>query len=379
MNAATDPVVHTSTPAQDRKLLDRIQAHQLAGRGTDVADGPRVQPVSHYVGTGHLVEERSMMASTPTVAGLSGLIPEEGSFATVEVGGRSVIITRAEGGDVAAMLNVCRHRGAEVASGRGQATLLRCPYHGWTYRLDGTGAARRRTAYFEGLELGDLVALPVRERDGLIWVNADPEGAIDDQPLCGAEEQIGPLDLEHHRLFARTRFSRQINWKLAIDTFCETYHIPVLHHETIAPMIHGDFSLFDAFGPHGRMVTTRTSIPDRPDSLLQHTTIVWVLVPNTVLIYQQDHAQLYQAEPGPTPDESTMTVSLYVPEGTTRSDRHWQRNFDLLVDVTDTEDFTTAAGIQRGFHSGAQTHVVQGANEPTLQHFHESLAALLAR
>ena len=147
-------------------------------------------------------------------------------------------------------------------------------------------------------------------------------------------------------------------------------------------MIHGDFSLFDAFGPHGRMVTTRTSMPDHEHSgseadLLQHTTIIWVLVPNTVLIYQQDHAQLYQAAPGPTPDESTLSVSLYVPRDSPRSDRHWQRNFELLVEVTDTEDFTTAAGIQRGFHSGAQSHVVQGSNEPTLQHFHRSLATLL--
>ena len=56
---------------------------------------------------------------------------------------------------------------------------------------------------------------------------------------------------------------------------------------------------------------------------------------------------------------------------------HWQKNFDLLVEVTDTEDFATAAGIQRGYRSGAQTHVTFGRNEPALQHYHRSLLTLL--
>lgn len=228
----------------------------------------------------------------------------------------------------------------------------------------------------------DLVRLPVLERDGLIWVCADPGSMIPEQPLTGAESELGPLDLADHRRFATTTFTRPMNWKLGIDTFCESYHVPVLHHDTLAPMIHGDFALFDAFGHHGRMATVRTSIADadldhEPNPLLRHATVLWFLVPNTVLIYQQDHVQLYQSQPGATPDEATMTVSLYVPNSSTRSDAHWTRNFDLLIEVTDAEDFTTAAGIQRGYRSGAQTHVVQGANEPALQHFHQSLEEML--
>ncbi len=334
-----------------------------------------------------------MLATTPTVAGLSGLVPTVGSYATVEIGGRSVIVTRgaptaaAPRGVVSAMLNVCRHRGAELTNGCGEASMLTCPYHGWTYRLDGTAAARRRPEHFADLPLEDLVRLPTVEREGLIWVNADPSGSILDEPLCGAEIELGPLDLADHRLFASTRFTRSLNWKLAIDTFCEAYHVPVLHRETLAPMIFGDFALFDSFGPHGRMVTIRTAIDrldvDRldvdtePHLLLHYATVLWFLVPNTVLIHQQDHVQLYQSHPGDSADEATMTVSLYVPNASTRSDSHWTRNFELLVEVTDTEDFTTAAGIQRGYHSGAQTHVVQGANEPALQHFHHALEGLL--
>src|SRR5690606_4494929 len=97
---------------------------------------------------------------------------------------------------------------------------------------------------------------------------------------------------------------------------------------------------------------------------LPHATILWFLVPNTVLLHQQDHIQLYQSRPGRTPDEAHLTVTLYVPKDSARSDSYWQKNFDLLVGVTDTEDFATAAGIQRGFRTRAQDHVVFGRNEP---------------
>ena len=172
------------------------------------------------------------------MVGLSGLLPEKGSYATVDVGGRSVILTRDEQGQAAAMLNVCRHRGAEITNGCGKASVLQCPYHGWTYRLDGTGAARRRADHFDGVELADLVALPVKEQDGLIWVSADPAGTIEEQPLHGAEVAIQPLDLEHHDLFAQTSFSRRINWKLAIDTFLRVVPRPGVasrHHRSDDP------------------------------------------------------------------------------------------------------------------------------------------------
>jgi len=66
-----------------------------------------------------------------------------------------------------------------------------------------------------------------------------------------------------------------------------------------------------------------------------------------------------------------------VPTDSPRSDEHWKRNFDLLVEVTDTEDFSTAAGIQRSASSGRAPTQVVGRNEPSLQHLHRSLDRLL--
>jgi len=214
-------------------------------------------------------------------------------------------------------------------------------------------------------------------------VSADPTASIPAEPLQGAEQDLRELGLADHRLFTSTTFTRPINWKLVIDTFLEVYHVGVLHKATIDPLIHSDFALFDAFGSNGRMVVTRRSIseldtlPRTEWPFFPHTTIVWALQPNTILIYQQDHAQLYQSRPGAHPGESIITVSVYVPRDTTRSDEHWQKNFDLLVEVTDSEDFVTCAGIQRGFESGAQEHITFGTNEPLLAHYERELTNLL--
>lgn len=370
-------------PTRQIELIRRIKVHQDARRGTDAADRTMAVSPTIYTATERLEAERRMLARVPTVAGLSGMVPEAGSYATIDVGGRSVILTRDSGGAVHAVLNACRHRGAELKDDCGSARKLVCPYHGWSYALDGAPLHRRRDEHFADTPAVPLITLPALEADGLIWVSADPEGEIPAQPLSGAEEELAPFDLGGYELFARTEFTRQLNWKLAVDTFCEAYHVGILHRRTIAQLIHSDFSLFDAMGFNGRLIAVRKSIdalPNEPDDsweLLPHATILYILVPNAVLVHQQDHVELFQSRPGANPAEAHLTVSLYVPSGNSRSDNYWRKNFDLLVSVTDTEDFTTAAGMQRAFDSGGLPHVVFGRNEPALQHYHRGLEALL--
>ena len=365
-------------------LIDRIAAHRAAGRGTDVAESTLEVAVSTYASAARLEAERAMLSHQPTLVGLSGLVPGPGSYATVDVGGSSVIVTHDQQGDVAAMLNVCRHRGAEITTGCGTAARLTCPYHGWTYALDGASAGRRRGEHFADVEPEPLTRLPVLEQDGLIWVSADPRGTIGHEPLSGAQADLAPFDLGTYRLFRTHEFVRPMNWKLGIDTFCEAYHLGSLHRDSLSPLIFSDFALFDTSGLHGRLVAVRRSIVELDDvapadrSLLPHATILWFVVPNTVLIHQQDHIQLYRSWPGSHPGEAHLSVAIYVPPDSPRSERYWDKNFTLLVDVTDTEDFATAAGIQRGFATGAQTHVTFGRNEPALQHFHRSIETLLA-
>ncbi len=364
-------------------LIDRINTHRAAGRGTDTAEASKAMATTAYTDPQRFEAERRVIAREPNMVALSDLLPGPGTFATVMVGDSSVVLTRNADGQLAAMLNVCSHRGAEVAAGCGEARRLTCPYHGWTYHLDGSLAARRREQHFDDVPPKGLTRLPVLESDGLIWVSADPDAIIDEQPLHGAEAELKPFALDAYRLFDSRTFTRPLNWKLAVDTFCEAYHVGSLHRTSLSPLIHSDYAVFDRFGPHGRMIATRRSIAELDDqprdewSLLQHATILWFLTPNTVLIHQQDHVEVYQSRPGNSPDEAHLSVSLYVPPDSTNSENYWSRNFELLIAVTDAEDFTTAAGMQRGFHTKAHDSVVFGRNEPGLQHFHQSLENIL--
>ena len=179
-----------------------------------------------------------------------------------------------------------------------------------------------------------------------------------------------------------------MNWKLVIDTFLETYHIRVLHPETLDWLIHSNVGTFEALGRNSRSVYARRSVeelrgvPESDWDLVHHTAIVYVLFPNTVFIMQQDHLETWRVYPvGDDPDRARMYVQLYTPEPalTESAKRHWDRNMDLLMSIVQEEDFPNGENIQRSFYSGAQEHVTYGRNEPALGHYHESIKRILAR
>ena len=178
--------------------------------------------------------------------------------------------------------------------------------------------------------------------------------------------------------------TREMNWKLMFDTFGEVYHIEHLHRQTIHPLIQSNNSCFDAWGDHRRMSIARWTMneletrPREEWDLLACATLVYYLVPNTVLIQQVDHVELYQIFPD-GPDRCTALISLYAPQEPTTDSAvaYWKRNLDLLMEVTETEDFVMCEQIQRSFRSGAQDSIQFGRNEPGLIHFHSTLDRLL--
>jgi len=172
---------------------------------------------------------------------------------------------------------------------------------------------------------------------------------------------------------------------MAVDTFLEAYHLATLHRQTVAPIFIGNVCAADRFGPNHRMIAVRRSFAELHDrraaerDFLQHTIELYTLFPNVVLVHQADHVELWRMFPGSTPDDSTVHLSLYVPDPPTtdKMRRHWAANLQLAIDAVDREDFRLGEGIQRGFRSGAQDHVTFGRNEPALSHFHRSLRRAL--
>ena len=164
--------------------------------------------------------------------GLASRIPEVGDWYTAEVNGERLIITRDKEGSLRALSAVCQHRAQAICEGSGNSTTFKCPYHHWTYGLDGRllGApAMERTEGFDKKDWG-LPVLLVEEWQGFIFVNFDAEAA----PLAPTLQRYEPY-LEHYYL-PNCRATDTIvledlpwNWKIMFENFNDGYHANRLH------------------------------------------------------------------------------------------------------------------------------------------------------
>jgi phenylpropionate dioxygenase-like ring-hydroxylating dioxygenase large terminal subunit len=175
-----------------------------------------------------------------------------------------------------------------------------------------------------------------------------------------------------------------MNWKLVLDTFTEPYHIPWLHKDSIAPYYLFDRWSHDSYGPHQRFIGCRTSVLDelaKPDEdewdLLPHGTLQYLLVPNAVLVHQMDHLELWRLMPI-APDRTLVRTSVHSPPDPPRRPEYYVKNLEILLGVTNTEDFPMQEQVQRNLASGALPEVVYGKMEPALVAYHATLNELVA-
>jgi len=294
-----------------------------------------------------------------------------------------------------AFLNVCRHRGAQVAKGCGEARLFSCPYHAWTYDLAGQVTGIPHEAAFPDVraERPALTALPLCEKHGLVWViptpAADGSTAFDIDPwLGGLGPELASYGFESWAFYDKRLIPETMNWKIIVDTFHEGYHIGFLHRDSLRSVLHGNVADFEPFGRNHRLTFPRKKLerlraePQASWDLMWNTTVIYSLFPNTILMLQGDHVELSRIFPCEgRVDRAVMELSLYVPRApATQEERtHWDKNMQLVLDVVTGEDFPAGRSIQLGLTSGAQTHTVFGRNEPAMIHYHQQMQAALGR
>jgi phenylpropionate dioxygenase-like ring-hydroxylating dioxygenase large terminal subunit len=374
--------------AVGRRLLGHID-----GRTTDLADALFRNRVDAYSCRERAARERDgLFRALPLFMGLSTRLPRPGDYIAEDVAGMPVLLVRGSDGAIRAYANICRHRGAPVANGCGNARAFVCPYHGWTYDLAGKLLGVTDKVGFAGLDLGahGLVRLPAGEKHGMMFVRATPlkqgeSAGIDvDQTLGAFAADLAALRLGTYPMYSVDRITPRINWKFAIDTFLEGYHIPHLHRKTIAPYFIGNCGTFDGAGLHGRMCVARTSIdavraqPETERNFRPHVIAIYQLFPNTIVIWQVDHIEIWRAFPGrDDPGRCEVEMTIYKPADTDRPDAYWEKNRDIAIRTVMEEDFPLGERMQIGFESGATKEVIYGRNEPSLVHFHSSIRSAL--
>jgi choline monooxygenase len=160
-------------------------------------------------------------------------IAEPGSFHTSRAGDVPVLLLRDREGELRAFLNVCRHRGSIVCKGSGRRETVQCPYHAWTYGLDGrllTAPRSDREAGFDADELG-LVQLQLDTWGPFVFVNPDPDAAPLEETLEDVSERIAAagIDVDALRFLSRAETEYEANWKICAENFLECYHCPTAH------------------------------------------------------------------------------------------------------------------------------------------------------
>ena len=147
-------------------------------------------------------------------------------------------MVRDGGGAFRAYANVCRHRGSKVVlEGRGSCTRFTCPFRAWTYGVDG-----RLLKIYKDSQFGDLsnrnlslIALPAAEIHGTLWIRPTPGDPIDEgECLSGLEDDLAHWNLSEHPVAGAQVIDSRMNWKLAVDSFGEIYHLNILHAKTAA-------------------------------------------------------------------------------------------------------------------------------------------------
>ena len=174
------------------------------------------------------LEQERIFARTWQYVGHAGQLTKVGDFCTARAGRIPIVVTRAEDRELRAFVNVCRHRGSTVAEGAGNRMTLQCPYHAWTYGLDG----RLRAAPRADFDLAELTLMPVRlESWGpFLFVNPDDDAAPLAETLGALPKQVAEiLDVDALEFHHRSEWSVDANWKLVSENFLECYHCPVAH------------------------------------------------------------------------------------------------------------------------------------------------------
>jgi carnitine monooxygenase subunit len=359
----------------DLARLDAIRKRLVdlnARREIEHVGAPVTVDTDRFVDPDRLARELEVLfEQEPQVLALSCDLPAEGSWTTAELGTIPVLLTRDADGAVHAFRNACRHRGSPVAEGPGCGRRVSCPYHGWTYELDGRlSGVPDRTAFDDCVDGEALLPLSVDERHGFVVVSAGRPVDIDDY-FGDLAPELAHFDLAELAPLAVHEATIAMNWKLGNDSGMEAYHVPYLHEGTVGPMTSYGYT-YDNFGRHHRMGLIGTDAEGTEG--LAGLTLVHHLFPNSMLVIGSGIVVHQRCEPR-TPGTSHLRVSTYTWPGEA-TEQH-RMLADFLWKVLYDEDCRLMAGAQRSFSSRSLERMVLGANEPGVAGLHRNWDAAL--
>ena len=180
------------------------------------------------------LERRTVFGRSWLMVGRADQLRDPGQYITCELAGESILVIKGKDRILRAFFNVCRHKGAAIVTeAEGRAQNLRCPYHGWTYTLEGSLKGTPDFAGVQNFEPGENGLIPVQTSvwEGWVFVKLESGGPSLEQFL-GADlsGRIQRLKLENLHWVERRHYTLECNWKVFVDNYLDGgYHVPHLH------------------------------------------------------------------------------------------------------------------------------------------------------
>jgi len=313
-------------------------------------------------------EQERFFAGSWTCVGRESDLEGSGAQRAVRVGGAGALLARGVDGRVRAFANTCRHRGHELL-GVGEQTTRRtvqCPYHAWTYDLDGTLRAApgfRDHQQFQPAEHG-LVELPLESWHGFLFVNGSGDAPPFAEHVGALDDLVAPYQPERLVPLASHSYDLACNWKVILENYHECYHCPLIHPELcqVSPPASGDNFELDGAWVGGTMDlkdhaatmsldghSDGVPIPGLDGERLR--TVAYLgLFPNLLLSLHPDYVMTHLVEPL-GPDLSHVVCTWYFPPEAAA-----QPGFDPSYavefwDRTNRQDWGACESVQRGMAS----------------------------
>ena len=290
-------------------------------------------------------------------AGYTFDIKAPGDFFTSTIFDQSIVVVRDRAGEIGAFHNVCAHRGHELVSGRGNALILTCPYHAWSYDLGGKLRAAGNAENVAGFDVAEfsLASIRVETLGPLVFVNLDSKA----EPLdsaCGDLLREFRATIPHFddlRLYRRSEIPVAANWKVIIENGHECYHCPNVHAEFFGADERPSFESSDhrRYSTHIIRGDSEIRLPyDFGSQEPIEDLFFWIMWPNTMFVTRPGESNFQVFQIVPTGPEGSCEIlddlSVRIPPRETE-----RAMFDGFRDLLNPQDVAVCESVQRGLRS----------------------------
>jgi Rieske 2Fe-2S family protein len=313
-------------------------------------------------------EEERIFSTHWLCVGHQSQLAKAGDYFVQAVAGESLILLRDQNQAVRGFYNVCRHRGTRLCEEKSGhlRQAIQCPYHAWTYGLDGNLIGAPHMDKVEGFTKAEhsLRAVGLALWEGFIFVNLEEEAAPLETVFAPLAGKFAHWNLSKLRLARRTEYDVRANWKLIFENYSECYHCPLVHPELskLTPYDAAENDLFEGPFLGGFMPITRGSLTMSGNACAlavgdikaedHHRVFYYSIFPNMLLSLHPDYVMVHQIWPQSAGRVTILCDWLFHPDAFGRADFHPEDAIEFW-DMTNRQDWHVCELSQQGIASRA--------------------------